>query len=142
MLAIGSLLAGVGALVAGLLALLFRHPRAPRWTRPELVVMLTVVPVSTLIGLGLGAMLIGGYALARGEGDPRELAVLVAVTVVLAVLWYASGIRKRLRAYAPATAGEPAHMLPMSTMTLATDDRPPESPAPGRPPRGPTRKAA
>lgn len=141
MFAIGSLLAGAGVVAAGLLALLFRHPRAPRWTRPELVVMLMVVPVSTIIGLGLGAMLIGGYALARGQGDLRELAVPVAVAVVLAVLWYASGIKKRLRVYALATAGEAARVVPLIDVTLATD-RPPESPAPSPPPRRPTRKAA
>jgi hypothetical protein len=32
MLALGSCIAGIGLLVTGLLALLFRHPNAPRWT--------------------------------------------------------------------------------------------------------------
>jgi hypothetical protein len=35
MLAFGSCIVGFGILVTALLALLFRHPNAPRWTRPE-----------------------------------------------------------------------------------------------------------
>ena len=61
MLAFGSLLVGAGILLTGLLALLFRHPRAARWTGPELVAMLAVVPVTGLLGFGFGYMLLGGY---------------------------------------------------------------------------------
>ena len=53
MLVIGSILVGAGALAVGLLALLFRHPRAPRWTEPELVAMLATIPVTAALGLGL-----------------------------------------------------------------------------------------
>jgi heme A synthase len=52
--ALGSCIAGAGLLMAGLLALLLRHPNAPRWTRPEIVAMLLCVPVTATIGFGLG----------------------------------------------------------------------------------------
>src|ERR687892_546193 len=52
-LALGSCIAGIGILMAGLLALLFRHPNAPRWTRPEIVATLLCVPVTATIGFGL-----------------------------------------------------------------------------------------
>jgi hypothetical protein len=54
MLAMGSILADAGILLVGLLALLFQNPRAPRWTKPELVVFVTMVAVTGLIGFGLG----------------------------------------------------------------------------------------
>lgn len=79
MLAVGSVVAGAGVLVASLLALLFRHPEAPRWTRPEVVVMVVSVAVAGVIGFGLGHVLAGLYALLQGRGDARELAALVAV---------------------------------------------------------------
>jgi hypothetical protein len=143
MLAIGSVVAGTGVLLVGLLALLFRHPRAPRWTQPELVVFLTVVPIAGMIGFGLGYALWGGNALLRGEGDVRELLALVLVPVAVAGVWRVLGIKGRLRGYAEATAGEPSSLAPIVKLPLgAPADQPPESPAPGKPPRRPTRKAA
>ena len=59
MLALGSCLAGSGILIAGLLALLFQHPNAPWWTRPQLVPMLLCIPVAGLIGAGGRARTIG-----------------------------------------------------------------------------------
>jgi heme A synthase len=107
MLAFGSVVAGVGVLLVGLLALLFRNPRAPRWTRPELVAFLTMVPVTGMIGFGFGHVLYGGSALLHGRGDVRELAVVALVPVVVALIWHVLGIKTRLRAYAEATAGKP-----------------------------------
>ncbi len=52
MLAFGSCLAGFGILATGLLALLFRNPNAPRWTRPELVAMLVCVPLTVMMAWG------------------------------------------------------------------------------------------
>jgi hypothetical protein len=141
MLALGSVLAGVGILLVGLLALLFRNPRAPRWTRPEAVVFLTMVPVAGMIGFGFGYMLYGGSALLHGEGDLRELAVLALVPVVVALIWHALGIRSRLRAYGEAS-GAVSSVVPMTQPVDDSTDQPPESPAPGKPPRPPTRKAA
>ena len=106
MLAIGSILAGAGILSAGLLALLFQNPRGPRWTKPELVVYLTVIPVSCTIGFGLGHVFYGISKLLAGEGDFRELAALVLVPVVVALLWNAVGVGRRLRAYADANEGQ------------------------------------
>ena len=141
MLALGSVLAGVGVLLVGLLALLFHNPRAPRWTRPEAVVFLTMVPVAGMIGFGFGYMLYGGSALLRGEGDLRELAVLALVPVVVALIWHALGIRSRLRAYGEAS-GAVSSVVPMTEALAGSIDEPPESPAPGKPPRRPGRKAA
>jgi F0F1-type ATP synthase membrane subunit c/vacuolar-type H+-ATPase subunit K len=143
MLAIGSVVGGAGILLVGLLALLFRNPRAPRWTRPELVVFLTMVPVAGMIGFGFGYLLYGANALLRGQGDIRELAVLASVPVVVALIWRALGGKRRLRGYAEAGAGEVSNVTPMVAVSLAGPaDQPPQSPAPGKPPRPPTRKAA
>jgi hypothetical protein len=143
MLAIGSVVGGVGILLVGLLALLFQNPRAPRWTRPEAVVFLTMVPVAGMIGFGFGYTLYGANALLRGGGDLRELAVLALVPVVVALIWHVLGGKGRLRAYAEASAGAPSNVTPLTDVSLARPtDQPPQSPAPGKPPRPPTRKAA
>jgi hypothetical protein len=103
MLVVGSLLAGTGVLLAGLLALLFRNPRAPAWTRAELVAFLATVPVAGMIGFGLGYVAFGISALLHGGGDlVRGLGALVGVPVVVALLWHILGIKARLRAYAAA----------------------------------------
>ena len=143
MLALGSVLAGTGVLLVGLLALLFRNPRAPRWTRPEAVVFLTMVPVAGMIGIGFGLVLYGSSPLLRGEGDVRELAALALVPAVVALIWHALGIRGRLRTYAEAIAADLSNVVPIPDASLAGSiEEPPEAPAPGKPPRRPTRKAA
>ncbi|MCE3248510.1 MAG: hypothetical protein K0R41_2335 [Geminicoccaceae bacterium] len=102
MLAMGSLLVGAGILLTGLLALLFRHPRAPRWTRPELVAMLAVVPVTGVLGFGLGYMALGAYRVLNGAAGLYELAAPAALAIA-APLWSFS-VRGRLRAYGAATS--------------------------------------
>jgi heme A synthase len=139
MLALGSVLAGVGVLLVGLLALLFRNPRAPRWTRPEAVVFLTMVPVAGMIGFGFGYVLYGASALLHGEGDRRELVALALVPVVVALIWHALGIRGRLRAYAEAS-GAASGAVPTTEALAGPTDQPPQAPPPGRPTRRPTRK--
>ena len=141
MLAIGSAAAGAGVLLVGLLALLFRNPRAPRWTRPEVVVFLTMVPVAGMIGVGFGSMLYGSNALLHGEGDMSELAALVLVPAVVALIWHVLGVKGRLRAYAEATAMA-SSASPMTEALAASIDQPPETPSPDTPPRRPTRRAA
>jgi heme A synthase len=105
MLALGSFIAGSGILIAGLLALLFRHPNAPRWTRPEIVPMLICVPVAAAIGVGLAYIAIGVSQLVKGTGDSLHLLVLAAVVIGLVLVWRVFGIRQRLKAYATATSG-------------------------------------
>lgn len=138
MLTIGSVVAGTGLLLVGLLALLFRHPRAPRWTRPELVAMLMGVVATGMIGFGLGQILRGVYGVLHGSGEIAGIAVLVAVAAVVAIALI--GIRRRLAGYAAGSA-EIATVVPMREVTLSTD-APPRAPTPGRPPRRPSRKAA
>jgi heme A synthase len=130
-LALGSAIAGIGILATGLLALLFRNPRAPRWTRPEVVAMLLCVPVTATIGFGLGYLAYGLSQLANGGGDPRELPALAAVVIALPLLWRGLRIRHRLKAYATTGA---------STASGATAISP--SPAPEAPPRATVRGAA
>ena len=124
MLAIGSVLAGVGVVLVALLALLFRHPRAPRWTTLELVAMLFAVPLTCLIGFGLGYVATGGFRLLHGIGNPVELFAPLAVAAVVVPL--IPPIRRRLKAYAAITSGP--------TLVAALPE--------GGPPRPPTRKAA
>jgi hypothetical protein len=123
MLAFGSCIAGIGILVTGLLALLFRHPNAPRWTRPEIVAMLVCVPVTAVTALGLGYAAYGMSKLVQGTGDPGELLVLAGVLIVLAVLWRALGIRRRLKDYAATDSGSPSAYL-ATQPALAIDEEP------------------
>jgi hypothetical protein len=133
MLALGSCIAGVGLLVTGLLALLFRHPNAPRWTRPEIVAMLICVPVTITTGLGLGYVALGLSRLAGGGGDPRELLVLAGVALVLALAWRGLRVRRRLKDYATADLAPRGALA--TAPTLATDETPPP------PPRSPAGQA-
>jgi hypothetical protein len=108
LLALGSCIAGTGLLMTGLLALLFRHPGAPRWTRPEIVAMLLCVLATATIGLGLGYTVYGLYRVVHGAGDPRGLLVLAAVLIALALLWRGLRIRQRLKDYAIAGNSDPS----------------------------------
>jgi hypothetical protein len=128
MLALGSCIAGVGILMTGLLALLFRHPNAPRWTRPEIVAMLVCVPVTATTGLGLGYTAYDMSQLVKGTGDPRDLLVLLTVLLILALAWRVLGIRRRLKDYAAATGGVAPSGYLATEPTLAIDEEPPPRP--------------
>ena len=130
MLATGSCIAGLGVVATGMLALLFRHPDAPRWTRPELVTMLLCIPVTVAIGFGLGYAAYGVSRLLAGSGDPRDLLVVAAVLIVLALTWRGMRIRQRLKHYQAATGGVVASGYPARQPTLATDGKPPPRPRP------------
>jgi hypothetical protein len=131
MLAFGSCIAGLGILISGLLALLFRNPNAPRWTRPEIVPMLVCVPVTAITGIGLGYTAYGISRLVKGTGDARELLVLAAVVIVLVLVWRALGIRQRLRDYAAAGGGISASASLVSAPGVVLDEEPPPRPKPG-----------
>ena len=122
MLAMGSLLVGVGILLAGLLALFFRHPRAPRWTRPEMVAMLAVVPVTSLLGLGFGYALVGVHRLLSGAGELYELAAPVGVALVVA--GWVFRVRKGLRAYRLMSAPTDSSVDPAATPTVMAEGPP------------------
>jgi hypothetical protein len=62
---------------------------------------------------------------------------------VVALIFYALGIKGRLHAYAEAAAGGSSNVRPMTDVSLAgPTEQPSQSPAPGKPPRPPSRKAA
>lgn len=122
MLAMGSVLVGVGILLAGLLAVLFRHPRAPRWSKPEIVAMLAVIPVTIVLGLGFGHVLVGSYRLLSGAGGPWELAAPAGGA--LAVGGLVSHVRKRLQAYAAAGGNSERAAAPI----LVAEAPPPSTP--------------
>jgi heme A synthase len=139
MLAFGSCIAAFGILISGLLALLFRSPNAPRWTRPEIVPMLACVPVTAITGLGLGYTAYGLSRLVKGTGDPRELLVLVAAVIVLVLVWRALGIRKRLRNYAAPGGGISPSASLAGEPGVVLGAEPPPRPKPGA---GSSRRAA
>ena len=129
MLALGSCLAGSGILIAGLLALLFQHPNAPRWTRPQLVPMLICMPLTLMIGVGLAFTAAGLWQLVKGTGDPLELVVLAAVVVGLKVVWHILGIRQRLNAYALRNRGaSPLVIDETHALEFQTETPPPRYP--------------
>jgi hypothetical protein len=129
-LAFGSCIAGLGILISGLLALLFRNPNAPRWTRPEIVPMLVCVPVTAITGLGLGYTAYGLSRLVKGTGDPSELLVLAAVAIGLVVIWRALDIQRRLKDYAAASVISPGAVL-ASAPKAVLEEEPPPRPQPG-----------
>jgi hypothetical protein len=130
-LALGSCIAGLGILISGLLALLFRNPNAPRWTRPEIVPMLISVAVTGITGLGLGYMAWGLSRVVKGTGDWSGLLVLAAVVIVLVLAWRVLGIRQRLRHYAAASGDISRGALLASESSLGADQQPPPRPRPG-----------
>jgi hypothetical protein len=141
MLVTGSILVGGGALVASLLALFFRHPRAPRWTRPEAVAMLAALPVTGALGLGLGYLLAGGYRLLQGVGNAYELGAPLAAALVVAGSWSLLGIGRRLEAYGALGADAGSSADPAAPPTPMSEGSP-GAPSPKRPPQRPVRKAA
>jgi hypothetical protein len=130
MLALGSCIAGSGLLLTTLLALLFRHPAAPRWTRPEIVALLICVPVTVTTGLGLGYAAFGVSRLLSGAGDPRELLVLAGVLIVLVLVWRGFRIGQRLTDYAVATGDLSSRVNLARDPALVIDEAPPP-PKPG-----------
>lgn len=131
MLAFGSCIAGLGILISGLLALLFRNPNAPRWTRPEIVPMLICVGVTAITGIGLGYTAYGLSRLLKGTGDPFELLVLAAVVIGLVLAWRTLGIRQRLKDYAAAGGGISPSVSLASAPGVVLDEEPPPRPRPG-----------
>jgi hypothetical protein len=138
MLALGSCIAGLGILLSGLLALLFRNPNAPGWTRPEIVPMLICVVVTGITGIGLGYIAYGMSQLVKGTGDWRGLLVLAAVVIVLVLAWRTLGIRQRLQAYAAASGGTSPGTFLASEPSVVIEEPPPR-PKPGA---GSPRRAA
>lgn len=130
MLAFGSCIAGLGILISGLLALLFRNPNAPRWTRPEIVPMLICVVMTAITGLGLGYTAYGMSRVVQGTGDPGELLVLAGVVIVLFLVWRGLGIRQRLKAYAADGELAPGAGL-ASAPQVVLEEEPPPRPKPG-----------
>jgi hypothetical protein len=136
MLALGSCIAGAGFLFGALLALLFRHPNPPRWTRPEIVPMLLCLPLTGMISLGLAYTVIGLWQLANGTGDPLGLVVLAAVVIGLVLVLRVFGIQRRLTAYATATGGFPAGAYLAADPALVIDETSPPPPGLHTPPSG------
>lgn len=138
MLAFGSCIAGIGIFVTALLALLFRHPNAPRWTRPEIVPMLVCVPVTVTTGFGLGYVALGVSRLVKGTGDPRELLLVVGVLITMVLVWRGLQIRRRLKDYAAATGGIAPSAYLATEPTLVVDEprRSPPTPHARQPAHG------
>lgn len=126
MLAMGSLLVGLGILLAGLLTLFFRHPRAPRWSKPEMVAMLAVVPVTGVLGFGLGYVLVGAHRLLTGTGELYEVAAPAGVALVVA--GWVFHVRKRLQAYGAASAAAGSCVDPGATPKLMIEEPPGPTP--------------
>jgi hypothetical protein len=123
MLALGSCLTGSGILIAGLLALLFQHPNAPWWTRPQLVPMLICIPVAGMIGVGLAFTAAGLWQLVNGTGDLLGLLTLAAVVIGLALVWRV--IRRRLNAYATGGISSGGRLAAEPALVIDETDQPP-----------------
>ena len=87
----GSAMVALGLVGVSLLAWLFRRSWTPRWLNSDLAAMLLCIPVTALMGLGAGYILIG---LSHGIGTVQ----VVALIGCAAVLW---GVRWLLRRHLP-----------------------------------------
>lgn len=84
----GALLVG-GLLATALAARYFRNPKAPRWTRGELVAELVAVILTLPIGLGGGYLMVGVPALFADGPHWLEIAGLGVIALVLVLGWRA-----------------------------------------------------
>jgi TctA family transporter len=88
----GSAMVALGLIGVSLLAWLFRRLGMPRWLNSDLAAMLLCIPVTALMGVGGGYILIG---LSHGVGVVQVAALIGCA----AVLW---GVRWVLRRHLPA----------------------------------------
>jgi heme A synthase len=93
----GSAMIALGLVVVSLLAWLFRSQRSPRWLSSDLIAMLLCIPVTALIGLGSGYVILG---LSHGVGLVEAVALIGCAAVLWSVRWM---IRRHLPA--PAAVG-------------------------------------
>lgn len=128
----GSVLTAGGLLAVALLALLFRNPAAPAWSRHELVAELCAVVVTGALGLGFAYLAMAPMQLAADGASLAEVALALGVLAGLVVVLRLLEVRTRLRAY-DAVAGRP------SLVVANPEPTPPRSP---RPRSGPPRRKA
>jgi len=120
----GGALAATGILLTVVLALIFRHPRAPGWMQGELVAELAAVAATAIVGLGLGYLLVAVVSFESERVGWTDLAGLGAAVSVVVVAWWLLDPRGRLKAYdRAAVSGSSA------TGVLDLDPTPP-APAP------------
>lgn len=124
MLILGSTLVAGAILLTALVALLFRRPAPPRWTKPDLVAMLVAVPLAALMALGLGYTMVGAHRL-ESAGALYQVVPALAVWVAAGVIWRLLGVRRRLRAYAAAErASTPLDVSPSRIPPAAPSEQP------------------
>jgi hypothetical protein len=133
---IGSVLTAFGLLAVALLALLFRNPAAPAWSRNELVAELFAVVVTGALGLGFAYLAMAPSQLAADGTSLAEIALAAAVLAGLVVALRLLKVRTRLRAYDAAQAAT----LGPSLAVANPEPTPPRTPRPRSGP--PSRKAA
>jgi hypothetical protein len=80
----GSAMVALGLVAISFLAWLFRGQRTPRWLRSDLAAMLLCIPVTGLIGLGGGYVLLG---LTHGIGVVEVAALIGCAALLLGVRW-------------------------------------------------------
>lgn len=96
----GSALTAAGILAIALLALLFAHPSAPRWTQRELTAQLASVGVTLLLGFGLGCLVFLAPQQMRAEGvTVVEIAALGGTLALVVLVLRTLKIGARRRAY-------------------------------------------
>ena len=88
--------------------------------------MLAVVPVTGVLGFGLGYVLVGAHRLLNGAGELYELAAPAGVALVVAGwIFYA---RRRLQAYGVASAAADLSVDPAATPKLTIEEPPGPTP--------------
>jgi hypothetical protein len=88
----GSAMVALGLVLVSLLAWIFRSSGTPRWLSSDLVAMLLCIPVTALLGLGAGYVLLG---LSHGVGVVEAVALIGCGAVLFAV-------RRLIRRHVPA----------------------------------------
>ncbi len=98
MMALGALLTCAALLTLAALAIVFRRPNPPRWTKSSWADELISVGLVTLFALGLATFVAGAFSAHRDGVQLVELGLLAAVLLGSVVIWRRFDMRARWRA--------------------------------------------
>ena len=125
MMALGALLTCAALLSIAALAIVFRRPNPPRWTRSSWADELISVGVVALFALGLAIFAQGAVGAARDGVKLVDLGLLAAVLLASVVIWRKFDLRARWRAIAVEQAPPPVPGVGRGAAATATASEPP-----------------
>ena len=133
MMALGALLTCSALLALAALAILFRRPDPPRWTRSSWADELISVGLVSLFALGLATFVAGAVGAYREGVQLVDLGLLAAVLLGSVVIWRRFDLRARWKASAvepagPAVPDAGAGRVAPTVVTATASELPPIGP--------------